>query len=104
MSTLRAILEEVSSLESGYLISDHGAYWLVSDLLERLEQDAPERLAFPVSWVVPDDIGEGAIYASDDAGEVLSTVPLYGVHRLGRSFKPLDFPDTGELHLYDQTQ
>lgn len=98
MPTLRVILEEVAGLGPGYLISDHGAYWLVSDLLECLERDAPERLAYPVSWVVPEGMLEGAIYASDDAEEVLSVVPLYRIHRLSSTLPHLDSPDSREQH------
>ena len=94
MPTLRVTLEEIAALGSGYLISDQGAYWLVSDVLARLEQEAPERLAFPVSWAIPDDVGEGAIYPSDDAEAVLSPVPLYRVHRLTSTVQPLDTPKT----------
>ena len=82
MPTLKAVLEEVVELGPGFLLSDHGAYWLAGDVLERLERDAPERLTFPVSWVEPADMEEGAIYASDDTEAVLSPVPLYRVHRL----------------------
>ncbi len=98
MPTLRTTLEEVAGLGSGYLISDHGAYWLVSDLLERLERDTPERLAYSVSWVVPDDTGEGAIYPSDDTEHVLSPAPLYRIHHLSSALQPFDSPDPWEQH------
>ena len=98
MPTLRAILEEVVGLGPGYLISDHGAYWLACDLLERLEQDTPERLTYPVSWVTPDVTEEGAIYASDDAEKILSPEPLYRVHRLSSTPQPLDSLDLWEPH------
>ena len=96
MPTLKAVLEEVAGLGPGYLISDHGAYWLVSDVREHLERGAPERLTFPVSWVVPTETAEGAIYASDDTEEVLSVLPLYGIHRITSTLEPLDFsaPET----------
>jgi hypothetical protein len=98
MPTLQAILEEVAGLGPGYLISDHGAYWLVSDLVERLEQAAPERLTYSVSWVVPDDTEEGAIYASDATEAVLSVAPLYRIHRLISTFPPLDSSDPEEQY------
>ena len=98
MPTLKATLEEVVGLGPGYLISDHGAYWLVSDLLERLERDAPERLAYPVSWVVPDDTGDGAIYPSDDTEHVLSPTPLYRIEHLTSTLLPLDSLDPPEQH------
>ena len=98
MPTLKVILEKVASLGPEYLISDHGSYWLVNDLLERLEQDAPERLAYLVSWVVPEGTLEGAIYASDHAEEVFSTAPLYQIHRLTSTRQPLDFPDPDAPH------
>ncbi len=96
MPTLKTVLEEVAGLGPGYLISDHGTYWLVSDVLERLERDAPERLTFSVSWVMPEDAEAGAIYASDDAEDVLSVTPLYGIHRITPALEALDFstPET----------
>jgi len=93
MPTLRAILEEIAGFGPGYLISDQGAYWLVSDLLERLERDASVRLAYSVSWVVPEGTLEGAIYASDDTEKVLSAVPLYRIHHLSSTFPPLASPE-----------
>jgi hypothetical protein len=98
MPTLRAILEEIEGLGPGYLISDHGAYWLVNDLLERLEQDAPERLTYPVSWVVSEGTEEGAIYASDDTENVLSPVPLYRIHFLTHPLPPLGSSDPQKQH------
>jgi hypothetical protein len=98
MPTLQAILEEVASLGPGYLISDHGAYWLVSDLLERLDREAPKKLAYSVSWVVPDDAGDGAIYACEDAYDVTSIAPLYRTHRLSSTFPSLDSSGPEEQH------
>src|SRR5689334_20213311 len=98
MPTLKAILEEAAGLEPGYLISDHGAYWLVGDLLERLERDTPERLAYLVSWVAPQGTQESAIYASDAREEVLSPIPLYQIHRLTHTPDSLDFTQSGEHH------
>jgi hypothetical protein len=98
MPTLQATLKEVAGLGPGYLISDHGAYWLAGDLLERLEREAPERLTYPVSWVMHDATEEGAIYASDDTEKVLSPVPLYRVHRLSSTLQPFDSPDLWERH------
>ena len=98
MPTLKAILEEVVGLGSGYLISDHGAYWLVSDLLERLERDAPERLAYLVSWVAPEGTEESAIYASDVSEGVLSPAPLYQIHRLTHTPDSLDVLQSEEHH------
>lgn len=94
MPTLKVILEEIARLGSGYLLSDHGAYWLASDLLERLEQETPERLMYPVSWVVREDSGEGAVYASDEAEVVLSPEPLYQLHRLKHLEPALDVTKT----------
>jgi hypothetical protein len=99
MPMLRALLEEVAGFGPGYLISDHGAYWLVSDLLERLEQDTPERLTYSVSWVVPEGTEEGSIYASDAAETVLSVAPLYRIHRLASTLPPLDSAGQQEQHL-----
>jgi hypothetical protein len=92
MPTLKAVLEEVVNLGPGFLLSDDGAYWLASDVLGRLEQDAPERLTYSVSWVEPEDMEEGAIYASDDTEAVLSPIPLYRVHRQSRALPPDDAP------------
>lgn len=92
MPTLKAALEEVAGFGPGYLISDHGAYWLVTDVLERLEREAPERLMYSVSLILPEDTQEGAIYASEEAYAVTSVAPLYGVHRLTNGLGPLDFP------------
>jgi hypothetical protein len=82
MPTLRVILEEIAGLGPGYLISDHGSYWLAADVLARLESDAPERLSYSVSLAVPEAEEDGAIFASEEAYEAASAVPLYGVHRL----------------------
>ena len=82
MPTLRSALEEIAGLGPGYLISDHGSYWLATDVLARLESDAPERLAYSVSLVTPEAEEDGAIFASEEAYAAASAVPLYGVHRL----------------------
>src|SRR5215813_9726545 len=82
MPTLRIILEEVAGLGPGYLISDHGSYWIAADMLTRLESDAPERLNYSVSLVVPEAEDDGAIFASEEAYEATSAEPLYRVHRL----------------------
>lgn len=98
MPTLRAILEEVAGLGPGYLISDHGTYWLISELLERLERHAPERLEYLVSWDLQDYTLEGGIYPSDHTEQVLSPAPLYRIHHLTSTPQSFDFLDTGESH------
>src|SRR5262249_20152103 len=82
MPTLRVTLEEIAGLGPGYLISDHGSYWLATDMLERLESDAPERLDYSGSLVVPEAEEGGAIFATAEAYEAASAAPLYRVHRL----------------------
>ena len=82
MPTLRSILEEIAGLGPGYLISDHGSYWLATDVLTRLESDTPERLEYSVSLVAPEAEEDGTIFATEEAYEAASAVPLYGVHRL----------------------
>ncbi|HLW02554.1 MAG TPA: hypothetical protein VKT82_28130 [Ktedonobacterales bacterium] len=99
MTTLKAALEEVAGLGPGYLISDHGAYWLADDMLMLLERDAPERLSYSASLVVPDINGDGAIYATEEAYIAASAIPLYRVHRLTHTPSPYEFPETQEQQL-----
>jgi hypothetical protein len=97
MPTLRAVLKEVADFGPGYLLSEHGAYWLVADVLERLERDAPEKLSYSVSLVMAKESGDGGIYPCEDVYLSTSLAPLYRVHYLTSMLQPRDgFPDTWE--------
>jgi hypothetical protein len=81
MATLQTSLEEVGRLGPTYILNEAGYEWTVEKLLHWLHQQFPTLLGLPVYLLRPRIGGIGAIYETDQTGELLSSVPLYWVER-----------------------
>ena len=79
MATLQASLEEVGRLGPTYILNEAGYEWTVERLLHWLRQQFPTLLGLPVYLLRPRIGDTGAIYETDRAGEILSSVPLYWI-------------------------
>ena len=81
MATLQTSLEEVGRLGLTSILNEADSEWTVEQLLQWFHQQFPALLALPVYLLRPRILDIGAIYETDQTGELLSSVPLYWIER-----------------------
>ena len=80
MWTLQSFLEALAHLGPLFVVQEaDGFAWPADELLDWLEWQAPERLAWGVGFSGPDDQGGGRLYAFDDQGAAIGPDPLYWI-------------------------
>ena len=81
MPTLQVTLEEVGRLRPTHILNEAGYEWSAGELLQWLRQQFPLLLGQSVYLLRPRIGDPGAIYATDQAGKIQSSVPLYRIER-----------------------